>query len=103
MKELQLYLQDNIWKVDHLGDGEPDLEVADLFSDDTSLPTPFTAGVRIQEVVAELAWLNPGKQITIDPKLRPRWNLHLWDPESRLRRLIGALTPALAGRFGTSA
>ena len=72
MKELQIYLQDNIWQVDHLEDGEPDLEVADLFSGYTSLPTPFTGWQGwIQEVVAELARLNPslsGKHITIDPQ-----------------------------------
>ena len=67
MKEMQIYPQDNIWQVDHLEDGEPDLEVADLFSGYTSLPTPFSCWIKIQDVVYELAMLNPGKKITICP------------------------------------
>ena len=101
MKELQIYLQDNIWQVDHLEDGEPDLEVADLFSGYTSLPTPFTAGVRIQEVVAELARLNPGKQITIDPKPIPRWDVHFRILKTTERTLRLVISPLVTNRGGT--
>ena len=67
MKEMQIYPQDYIWQVDHLEDGEPDLEVADLFSGYSSLPTPFSCWIKIQDVVYDLAMLNPGKKITICP------------------------------------
>ena len=47
--------------------GKPDLEVADLFSGYSSLPTPFSCWIKIQDVVYDLAMLNPGKKITICP------------------------------------
>ena len=64
-KEMQIFPQDMTWHVDHLVDGEPDLEVAVLFDGGATLPTPFSCWIRIQDVVAELARLNPGKKITI--------------------------------------
>ena len=36
-------------------------------------------------------------------KLKPRWNLHLWGAEDRLRCHSEALPPILEGRFGTAA
>ena len=66
-KEMQIFPQDMTWHVDHLVDGEPDLEVAVLFDGGATLPTPFSCWIKIQDVVYELAMLNPGKKITICP------------------------------------
>ena len=67
-KEMQIFPQDMTWHVDHLVDGEPDLEVAVLFDGGATLPTPFSCRIKIQDVVYELAMLNPGKKITICPR-----------------------------------
>ena len=71
MQELKIVPLNGIWYVDHLVDGAPDADVAELFGGESYLPTPFTVAVPLQEVVAEIAALNPGHKISISHFARP--------------------------------
>ena len=71
MKELLLYPRGGIWYVEHLENGKPDPEIAALFDGETCLPTPFRAGYPVQDVVATLVKLNPGKAVRISGTALP--------------------------------
>lgn len=53
---------DSGWAVRHEGEGAS--EIIDLFGTDT-LPTPFTPNARADDVLAEVARLNPGAAVVL--------------------------------------